>query len=94
MLRKKILSISILSLFLGCETPQFKDPLYRRVWSQQFGCMVQKYSINDMKNLENFYEVDDSYCDDLVGFSANDWAKHITPKAKELIKYAEQECHK
>jgi hypothetical protein len=56
--------------------------------------MIQKYSINEVKNKEDFYQVDDSYCDDLVGFSANDWAKHITPTGKELRQWGEQECNK
>ena len=92
MLKKLVINTSILSLFLACNTPQFKEPLYRRAYSSQFGCLIQKYSLNQVKNLEDFYEADDSYCDDLVGFSAKDWAKHITPTGKEIIRWGQQEC--
>jgi hypothetical protein len=92
MLKNLAINLSILFTFLACNSPQFKDPLYRRVWSKQFGCLIQKYSINDIKNLEDFYEVDDSYCDDLIGFSVEDWAKHITPTGRELRKWGAQEC--
>lgn len=93
MLRKLAINTSILLILAGCKAPQFKEPIYRRVYSAQFGCMIQKYSLNQVKNLENFYEVDESYCDDLVGFSASDWAKHITPTGKEILQYGKDECN-
>jgi len=37
-------------------------------------------------------ECEINYCDDLVGFSANDWASDITPWANEMYQWVEDSC--
>jgi hypothetical protein len=32
------------------------------------------------------------YCEDLVGFNFKEWAENITPKAKEIMRWGEDNC--
>lgn len=82
----------ILALLVACKAPSIK-PQLRRVWSFQFEkCFCQMYDLNNIEPLENLQECPDIFCDDLVGFSAETWAKEITPWGRELKAYGEDEC--
>lgn len=101
MLKKITISLIILSIFQGCKAPEFK-PQVRRLWSDQFQtCFCQNYDINKASNLDDFVPCDlffdseepnRSFCDDLIGFNVASWAKEITPKAREVIRWAKDSC--
>ena len=92
----------------GCKgAPQF-DNKVRKVWSFEFGCGCQLYDLNTVtpitealpceKFSEKYYpgkpiQENYTYCDDLVGFNFKDVAEHITPKAKELSRWAQDRCN-
>lgn len=103
---KKITLITFLIFSASC-TPQFKTEV-RRLWSWKFNtCYCQFYDGNNVEALgkfkrcesffaEHFPDQDilpnESYCNDLVGFSKEAWAKHITPKAREIKRWAQDNC--
>ena len=93
MLRKLVINIATFSILASCKAPQFREPVARLHWSFKFnGCFVQKYSLNQVRNLEEFYQVDDEMCEGITGFSPTTWAKYITPTGRELLQYGKDEC--
>ena len=87
---------------MGCNAPRFENQV-RRVWSVKFNeCLCQNYDMNEVKNIDElipceiFYgvpKVENSvFCDDLVGFQAKAWATSITPKAREIRRWAQDSC--
>lgn len=81
-----------LLMLAACNTPHFKEPVFRYAWSDQFGCFRQEYSLNDFDLLTEMEKVDDEMCDDLVGFNAKDWAEEITPTGRELQQWIKDTC--
>lgn len=98
----KILMLTALVLFSSCNVPKIENQV-RKVWSVQFRtCYCQWYDLNKvkyktkMKRCDDFYfknfpqepqKPNDMYCDDLVGFDAEVWAKKITPWGREVYRY-------
>ena len=99
---------SALGCATGClkKAPQFKTQI-RKVWSIEFGCGCQLYDLNnvvkltDMDDCVLFYEkyfpkapVKENalHCDDLIGFDFDKVATEITPKGKEINRWAEDRC--
>ena len=98
---KKIMLI-ILVMFNSCNVPTIKNQV-RKAWSVKFStCFCQWYDLNKinpvtkMKRCDDFYLENfpedpqrpiDMYCDDLVGFDAESWAKKITPWGREVYRY-------
>jgi len=67
--------------------------MVRRVYSIEFQkCYCQFYDLNKMHPMNDLEECEINYCDDLVGFSANDWAADITPWANEMHRWVEDNC--
>jgi len=88
----RILIIPLLMIFSGCEEIDYKiPPLERCVYSYQFNkCRCHMYDIMKMERIGESYDLEVSYCDDIVGFKASDWAEQITPKGKRLMEFAEK----
>lgn len=83
--------ILILMFLAACKAPSI-DTQIRKAWSFKFEqCYCQKYDLNKIEPLENFYRCGESNCEDLVGFSAEDWTDEITPWGRELRRYGEDE---
>jgi len=70
-------------------------------------CYCQFYDLNKLEKEEDFKPCDiffaeefekepvlenKLYCDDLVGFNATALAEEIKPKAKEIIRWGEDNC--
>lgn len=97
----------ILLLLVACRVPQI-DRQIRRVYSTTFNvCLCQWYDLNKVKNLTEAKPCEDffsqhfpdipiqsnlEYCNDLVGFNAEAWAKDITPWGREVRRYGEDSC--
>lgn len=95
------------TLTTGCKAPSF-DQVVRRAWSFEFQeCRCQWYDLNNQTKVSDFITCEEfrqtyfpdkpqlpnyAYCDDLVGFNAKLWATHLTPKGKEIRRWAEDEC--
>ena len=93
---------------LGCKSaPQFDNKI-RLFWSLEFGCGCQLYDLNNQAPITETLPCEQwhakynpgvpvkenaLYCDDLVGFNFKDVAEHITPKGKELRRWAEDRCN-
>ena len=99
-MKTTILIIGILLATSSCGCFKIKDDV-RIVWSFKFNqCRCQWYSFKKVKNktklvpCQDFYlkyfpelelKPNHLYCDDLVGFSKESWAKNITPHGRETM---------
>lgn len=92
---KKTIALTLVAFSLvACKAPQIR-PQIRVLWSSVFNqCYCQDYDLNEMNALNDFKACDFSYCDDLVGFQADAWAKDITPWGRAVIRYGEDSCKK
>jgi hypothetical protein len=103
----KTISTIILIILVGCKAPRIKNQV-RRIWSTHFNvCTCQWYNPNEVEPiakpvlcedffLANFPDLptldNPQYCDDLVGFNGETWAKKLTPWGKELKSWAKDTC--
>jgi hypothetical protein len=90
---KKVIASTLVAFSLaGCQVPEFRE-VTRRVWSFKFDqCYCQAYDLNNPGPLEELYKCEKRFCDDILGFSADEWALDITPTGKELRRWGQDEC--
>ena len=76
----------------SCEPEDYQiPPLERCAYSYEFDiCACSMYDVMKMKKIGDAYEKPVEYCDDVVGFHKEDWARQLTPKLKKIIEYAER----
>jgi hypothetical protein len=48
------------------------------------------YDVHTMERVGPSYDMPLEYCEDFVGFHADDWALELTPKLKKLMEYAKK----
>lgn len=100
--------IALLLALSSCKSAPKIEKQVRRIYSINFNiCLCQWYDLNKIKNLTEAEPCEDffsknfpdiplqsnlEYCNDLVGFNAEDWALNITPWGRELRRWAEDTC--
>jgi hypothetical protein len=66
------------------------EPQERCVVSLKFNkCRCIKFDLYNWKTIGKGYDREIEHCDDLIGFSIEDWATRISPWAKENIRLYE-----
>lgn len=89
----KIVIMMSLTSFSACKLrfprPQI-DPQERCVLSIQFEkCRCIMFDLYNWQSIGEGYDMSFDYCDDIIGFSIDDWAQEISPWAKENIRLYE-----
>ena len=84
--------LMICSVLVACDPPSI-DPQERCTVSFEFNkCRCHLYDLMKQKRIGDAYDKEITYCDDVTGFHANDWLTEVTPWAKELRRWGNDEC--
>jgi hypothetical protein len=90
------MTILILSLTLsGCMIPEYRE-MDRYAVTKINGeliCARQRYDLNKFEKINNFVQVDFSFCEDMLGFSLKDWTEEVTPKGREIYNWVNDNCN-
>ena len=86
------MKLLIILILTACKSPVIS---YKERCAVSFTfdkCRCVQYDIMSAQAIGEGYDKPLRYCDDIVGFHAQDWAKEITPWAKKSIRYYNNTC--
>lgn len=87
-----MMKILIILILTACKSPVIKSKERCAVSFTFDKCRCINYDIMNAQSIGEGYDMPLSYCDDIVGFHAQDWAKDITPWAKKSIRFYQTQC--